>query len=164
MKKNKTFKLPASTYLFYLLIATLLFTSITVSSYITETNNSVTGRSAKFEVEINSETQDLLIDVNQDILTDKFDFSVKSNSEIAAYYDVIIDLKTTLPEGLSVKLDTKTADSIEGTIYKFNRVGEFAPLDKTTHNHSLIFTASEDLAININISDLQIKVLMSQDT
>lgn len=161
-KKNK-FLLPLSAYLSYLLLAVFLLSGVTFSRYITSTEDGAVGRSAKFEVEIGSQAKDLYINVNEDKLTDNFDFSVKSNSEVSAYYDIIIDLKTTLPEGLTVKLNTLDADSIENNVYTFRRVGEFAPLDSEEHNHSLIFTATENLTENIELSDLQIKVLMSQD-
>lgn len=160
--RKKKFKLPLSAYLSYLLLASFLFSFVTFSSYVTGTSNSSTGRAAMFQVVVDSQAKDLVIDVNEDIFTDQFNFSVKSNSEVAATYDVVIDLKVELPEGLTMKLDTKTADIVENNVYTFNSVGNFAPLDDSIHNHSLIFIATEDLAEHVELNDLQIKVLMSQ--
>lgn len=161
-KNDKKFRLPLSAYLSYLLLAAFLFTGVTLSSYVTSTSDATITRSAKFQVIVGSQAKELVINVNEDKFTDKFDFTVKSNSEVSAYYDIIVDLKTALPEGLTMKLDTLDADSVENNVYTFNRVGEFAPLDNSEHIHSLIFTATENLAENINLEDLQIKVLMSQ--
>lgn len=160
--RKKKFKLPLSVYLSYLLFASFLFSFVTFSSYVTGTTNSSTTRVAKFEIVVDSQAKELKIDANKDDFTDQFDFSVKSNSEIAVTYDVLIDLKTELPDGLTMKLDTQTADVVENNIYTFNNVGSFTPLDDSIHNHSLIFTATEDLVEDVNISDLEIKILLSQ--
>ena len=162
MEKKKKFRLPLSVYLIYLLFILFLFSFTTFSSYVTSTENSVTGRSAMFQLIVDSQSKNLIIDVNEGILTDKYDFSVKSNSEVTTYYDIIVDLKTELPPELTISLDTKQADKIEDNVYTFNNVGSFTPLDNSIHNHSLIFTATEDLSGDVELSDLQIKVLMSQ--
>ena len=134
--RKKKFKLPLSVYLSYLLFASFLFSFVTFSSYVTSTTNSSTGRAAMFEVEVNSQTKDLIIDVNEDILTDKFNFSVKSNSEVSVTYDVIIDLKTELPEGLTMTLDRKKANIVENNVYTFKNVSSLTTLDLSHFNTS----------------------------
>lgn len=161
--EKKKFKLPPTAYLSYFLLALFLLSFVTFSRYVTSTDNSETGRSAIFQVDVDSQADTLVLDVNEGILSDSFIFSVTSNSEIGVYYDVSIDFQKDLPENLTIQLDGKDVGKVENNVYTFLKVGEFEPLDEDTHEHTLTFIITEDLEENIELSDLQIKVLISQE-
>lgn len=129
-EKKQKFHLPLSAWLSYLVIATLLLSSITLARYTTSTTDSNGARVAKFEVSANPDENDgqankIMLSTTE-LNTETYAFSVRNTSEVVVNYKIIV---TNVPGDIDVSIN----DS------------EFSSPDE---NGTVAYTADHMLGIN----------------
>lgn len=143
---KRIFPLPFYVYLSYLVICTLLLTGVSFSSYISGADASDSARVAAGLVTVsygeNTTTVEMKRpeDPDNQIETKAFYFYVSnSKSEVAIRYDVVVTLKETLPDGVTMTLDDKACSGNADNTYTFSNMGTFEAGVQDTKTHVLSF-------------------------
>ena len=91
--KHQTKRPPLMVYVMYLLVATVVFTGVTFSSYISSTVGQDTARVAKFDIK-GSGTQEIEIDAGAMIPGDSFtkQFTIQNSSEVAVELTITAEM------------------------------------------------------------------------
>ncbi len=87
-----------------------------------------------------------------------YSFTVKSGSEVAVEYDVVLKFPQILPDGIKLTLDGKTP-SVQDTIYTFENVGTFSA-NGGEKEHTLTITS--DLIYRVSQSGITVQVVARQ--
>ena len=140
--------------LLYFLVFTLNFTTNTFSKYIGRINENSSINIAKWDVGVDNEISTKSINLVSGNNTQEYSFEVKSNSETAAKYDIIL---TNVPDDVKVSIDGHDLKSPTNNEIRFIDVGAFKANDTTrTKTHVLRFITTIDTEIqdntNINLS------------
>jgi len=97
-RQKNTTKPPIFVYVGYFLVATLLFTGVTFSGYITVTTAEDRSRVARFDIEESGVQEHYITEKIIPGETAKQELKVKSTSEVAVEYTIIVEkLTTNLP-------------------------------------------------------------------
>lgn len=160
-RKNK-FHLPLHAYLLYLLMATVLFTGVTIARFTTSVSGSSAARVARFEVSADTNAPaTAVLDCAGANTSVSYDLTVTSESEVTVKYDVIVKLGKALSTGVTMTLGGKAPSSVSGSTYTFTDVGTIAAGggEKT---HAMVFTASAATLTADYITSVQITVRTEQ--
>ena len=104
-KEKQKFHLPLSAWLSYLVVATLLFGSVSLAKYTTSTTDGDGARVAKFEVAANKndgQTDKITLNLVEREDTESYSFIVNNNSEVVVRYKIIV---SHIPEDILVSLN-----------------------------------------------------------
>lgn len=143
-KLNK--RSPILLYIGLFLVAAVLISSYMVSGlyarYTTTATGSDSARVARFDVSNSIDSIEADIKLNfydSAALSDEFQFTVESKSEVSLVYDVVV----TLPSGsygwLNITLDGKSADFEVGNVFTFENVSDFDVATNQSKVHKLEF-------------------------
>jgi len=159
--QKKRIKLPLHAYLLYLLVASLLFTGVSFSSYVATTSGADSARVAKFEIETNPTSNITNVTLNsQTPTTITYTFNVKNNSEVAVKYEIIVTTSIALPSYMSFTLNGINPTSVTGNTYKWKIEGVYAP-NSMPQSYSLVLTntfvgAYEDTSFSNNLVSISV--------
>lgn len=114
INKEKKFHLSLSACFSYLLIISLIFSGISLAKYTASSSDTDSARVTHFSVSATEKAQQnkLLSLDNVQGTSDKYEFEVCNDSEIAVKYTVIVN---NLPVGVNVNMDSQTVTSSEGS-------------------------------------------------
>lgn len=106
-KEKQKFHLPLSAWLSYLVVATLLFGSVSLAKYTTSTTDGDGARVAKFQVaatvnEDSIQTNKITLNLVEREDTESYSFLVNNNSEVVVRYKIIV---SNIPEHILVSLN-----------------------------------------------------------
>lgn len=157
--------------LMYLLLCTLVFTGFTFSRYISGAQGQQKGQVAAGVVVVSHDPDATSIVMkkpsNYDVpVSESFSFTVSnqgtgSPSEVAIKYDIVVTLKESLPDGVSMKLDGKEV-SPDGLTYTFSNAGAFEANSSAKHSHILTFTGDYLIINEGSERDLTLSVQAEQ--
>ena len=159
-------RLPLLAYLAYLMVATMVFTGVTFSGYISTTTGTDTATVAKFSIS-KEVTSDTLIDLDLSAATgnktDSYTFTVTSNSEVRAAYTVTVTLPKTLPTGVAMEM-TMSGGAIKDKTASDNVYTYSSELGFTdTHTWTLSFTGDPTkVAAETTLSGIAVSVTAEQ--
>ncbi len=161
--KNKTSKIVSALY-FLCIVTCVLLSAYLVSDvaarYFTEASGSDSARVAKFSVSafVLEEQSDQLY-IPQDATTANYKFTVKSKSEVAVVYDVVIVFPEVLPDSITLTLDNKQP-TIDGTTYTFKNAGDFT-VNGGEKQHVLTIIANKSV-YKVEQSEIAVKIIAQQ--
>lgn len=166
---HKRRRLPAAVYLCYLLVAVLAFTGASVAGYKTESSGDDRARVARFEVTAAPvERQSTAFELNSTTKSGNYRFTVKSGSETAVSYDVVVTVPDgkSLPNGVTVSLsnggtDVSRKDGETGRVYTFPNAGRFEAASPAEQTLTLTFTAGTG-ASSGSVSGISVDVVATQ--
>lgn len=166
---HKRRRLPAAVYLCYLLVAVLAFTGASVAGYKTESTGEDSARVARFEVTAAPvDRQSTAFELNSTTKSGSYRFTVKSGSETAVSYDVVVTVPNgqTMPKGVTVSLSNgiKTVSGqvdTTGRVYTFSNAGTFEAASPDTQNLTLTFTAGSG-ASSGSVRNISVDVVATQ--
>ena len=144
----------------YFLIFTLNFTSNTFSKYIGRIEGNGKMDVAKWDVAVDNELSTKSISLVSGNKTQEYSFEVRSNSETAAKYDVIL---TNVPDDVKVSIDGHDLKRPTNNEVKYINVGAFKANDTVrtkTHVLKFITTINTEIQSNTNIG---LNVVFVQD-
>lgn len=156
--------------LMYMLLCTLVFTGFTFSRYISGAQGQEKGQVAAGVVVVSHDPDATSIVIkrpsNDGIKSESFSFTVSnqgtgSPSEVAIKYDIVVTLKESLPDGVSMKLDGKEV-SPDGLTYTFSNAGTFEANNADIHSHILTFTGDYLIINEGSERDLTLSVQAEQ--
>ena len=166
---HKRRRLPAAVYLCYLLVAVLAFTGASVAGYKTENSGDDSARVARFEVTaapVNG--QSTAFELDSTTKSGSYRFTVKSGSETAVSYDVVVTVPDgqTMPSGVTVSLTNEGTTvngqvDTTGRIYTFSNAGKFEAASTDAQSLTLTFTAG-DGASSGSVRDISVDVVATQ--
>lgn len=160
--------------LMYLLLCTLVFTGFTFSRYISGAQGQQKGQVAAGVVVVSHDPDDTSIVMkkpsNYDVpVSESFSFTVSnqgtgSPSEVAIKYDIVVTLKESLPDGVSMKLDEEVSPQVspDGLTYTFSNAGAFEANSSAKHSHILTFTGDYLIINEGSERDLTLSVQAEQ--
>lgn len=166
---HKRRRLPAAVYLCYLLVAVLAFTGASVAGYKTESTGDDSARVARFEVTAAPvERQSTAFELNSTTKSDSYRFTVKSGSETAVSYDVVVTVPDgqTMPNGVTVSLkngDKPVSGQVgtTGRVYTFSNAGTFEAASQAEQTLTLTFAAGTG-ASSGSVSGISVDVVATQ--
>ena len=104
--QKKRIKLPLHAYLLYLLVASLLFTGVSFSSYVATTSGADSARVARFDVTIEGSNDNLMINELYNKLHDDYCFYVNNNSEVTIHCSkIILRFEMSIPTGVAFTIN-----------------------------------------------------------
>ncbi len=115
-------------------------------------------RVAKFNVSVSVPEGQESISLSTGTPSATYSFTVKSGSEVAVEYDVVLKFPQILPDGIKLTLDGKTP-SVQDTIYTFENVGTFSA-NGGEKVHTLTITS--DLIYRVSQSGITVQVVARQ--
>ena len=136
----------------YFLIFTLNFTANTFSKYIGRIEGNGRMDVAKWDVDVDNEISTKNISLVSGNTTQEYSFEVRSNSETAAKYDIIL---TNVPDDVKVSIDGHDLKRPTNNEIKFLDVGAFKANDTIrtkTHVLKFITTINTEIQSNTNIN------------
>lgn len=138
-------RLPLSAWLSYLVVATLLFGSVSLAKYTTSTTDGGGARVAKFQVAatVNEDsvlTNKITLSLVEKEDTESYSFLVNNNSEVVVRYTITV---SNIPEHILLSLNNgEFQDSTDGTVtFNSNNVLDINGEDLCT----LTFKAGNEL-------------------
>ena len=165
---HKRRRLPAAVYLCYLLVAVLAFTGASVAGYKTENSGDDSARVARFEVTAAPvERQSTAFELNSTTKSDSYRFTVKSGSETAVSYDVVVTVPGGMPGGVTVSLTNAAGDvsretgETGNTVYTFPNAGKFEAASQAEQTLTLTFAAGTG-ASSGSVSGISVDVVATQ--
>ena len=159
--------------LMYLLLCTLVFTGFTFSRYISGAQGQEKGQVAAGVVIVSHDPDATSIVMkrpsNDGIKSESFSFTVSnqgtgSPSEVAIKYDIVVTLKESLPDGVSMKLDEEVSPQVspDGLTYTFSNAGTFEANNADKHSHMLTFSGDFGTISKNSVTDLTLSVQAEQ--
>lgn len=140
--KEKKFHLPLTAWLSYLLVISLIFSGISLAKFTATSSEADSVRIATFRVSAteNAQQHNQLVLNSAEGTSDKYEFKVQNDSEVAVKYTVIIK---NLPADVNITLnDSQTVTSSkESNIVEFDAINLGAD---STDTCTLKFTALDD--------------------
>lgn len=176
-RNKKRIRLPMSAYLIYLLVATLMFTGASFSSYVTNSEDGDSARVAAFRIHMDGdENGNLEINCNNPKGTFEaaYDFSVQNYTADDDVCEVALSyvLKVTLPlevEGLELKLQDEDDSTITGTqngnVYTWQAEDmKFEAGVMDTHAYTLTFNAYDvdEQGKQMDLSEIKVAAVVEQ--
>ena len=144
----------------YFLVFTLNFTTNTFSKYVGRIEGNGRMDIAKWDVDVDNEISTKSINLVSGNTAQEYSFEVKSNSETAAKYDIIL---TNVPNDVKVSIDGHDLKRPTNNEIRFIDVGAFKANDTIrtkTHVLKFITTINTEIQSNTNIN---LNVVFVQD-
>ena len=158
----------AAALLLFLAVGSSMLATAPFAKYVTKGGDSSdTATVAAFSVDAAQVTDDPTYNLDSTTTTGDYKFTVTSNSEVAATYNIVV----TLPEemdGVTMSLANATTGatvagtpSADGLTYTFENAGTFAAASALTHELTLTFTADAG-ATSGTYSGIKLEAVITQ--
>lgn len=118
-EKKQKFHLPLSAWLSYLVLITILFSSVSLAKYTASTTDSDAAKVAKFDVAVTPDSEaaqknKITLNLVEREDTESYSFVVNNNSEVAVRYVIIV---SNIPQHIYISLnDGEFHESADGTV------------------------------------------------
>ena len=146
----------AAALLLFLAVGSSMLATAPFAKYVTKGGDSSDSATvAAFSVEAAQVTSDPTYNLNSTTTTGDYQFTVSSNSEVAATYNIVVTLtEGEVMDGVTMSLKNDTAGATfeqgtpattaDGVVYTFENAGTFAADSAQTQALTLTFTAQAD--------------------
>ena len=143
--------------LFYIMIITMYFTSVTLSKNAGQIDKSGHASVARWHVEANLEENTIDIVTGNDVKTCKV--IINSNSDISSSYSIVLN---NVPDDLEVAIDEEEFQTAEEGRIEFANVGTISISNNSDVEHVLKFQAPIDMNEEVE-TIVNIDVIFTQD-
>ena len=160
----------AAALLLFLAVGSSMLATAPMAKYVTKGGDSSdTATVAAFSVDAVQVTDDPTYNLDSTTTTGDYQFTVSSNSEVAATYNIVVTLtEGEVMDGVTMSLvNTTTGATVAGTpsadglTYTFENAGTFAAASAQTHGLTLTFTAQAD-ATSGTYSNIKLEAVVTQ--
>jgi len=154
-------RLPLFMYLAYLLMISLIFSSVSLAKYVSYSSASAAARVAYFNVAASAiSTDNLVLDITEEGAdAASYSFTVTNSSEVLVSDKVTVWLPSALPEGVEMTMTVNgkvMVPAIEGLVYIYTEPLNF----DDSHTWVLTFSCSNEaeLTEEVTLNGISIKV------
>lgn len=143
-KRTKRNQIPRYIWLGYLLAATLIFSGVSYAKYTDSDGANASVQTAGFDVEISvNSTADKSIDNTAGVEEASATITVENKSEVDICYDLVVNLQSALPAGVSITIDGAAAAEAAGTKLTYKNAAWALAIGAQPAEHTVKIIADE---------------------
>ncbi len=143
-KKANRIKIPLNVWLGYLLATTLIFSGVSYAKYTDSDGASASVQAAGFNVTVSVDsTVDKSIDNTAGVEEAAATLTVKNESEVDIIYDLVVNLQSALPTGVSITIDGAAAAEASGTKLTYQNAAWALAVGADAATHTVTIIADE---------------------